>query len=298
MKKRIFPPEIRLGTFSGTVVSADPFIILSLAVIVLSGGAELLLITLPALAVHELAHICSAYLFECRITSFRLSPLGGTLTINNLCRKRFCEEAAVYLSAPLVNISLYSLFYAIGVRSNDIVMLEISLANGALAIFSLIPAVPLDGGAVLKAFLCRYLSVKGSKTILLISSILCSSAILFIFIYTFVAFGDVIWQLLSLCIMLLASGISEFANPDFSAVSDIASKDCLLSENIVLPENRLSVSAEATLARALRSAKIGYVNVFSVYNDKMELIGEFTEQELLSAAVTRGSYIPIGSLVK
>ena len=109
---------------------------------------------------HELAHAALANRFDVRITSVTLWALGGMTA--------FTDEpptprtsALVAVAGPVESITVGALFWlAASVASPEWMnglpltcLVWLAIANLGLGVFNLLPAAPLDGGRVLRAWL-------------------------------------------------------------------------------------------------------------------------------------------------
>lgn len=107
---------------------------------------------------HEFGHVLMARRYGIGTRSITLSPLGGLASLDSLPRTPK-QELHVALAGPAVNVVLAAI--ALVVRFTlapsgafGSVMLELALwSNVMLAVFNLLPAFPMDGGRVLRAWL-------------------------------------------------------------------------------------------------------------------------------------------------
>jgi Zn-dependent protease len=120
------------------------------------------------LALHELGHTLVAQRLGVSVTEILLLPVGGVARLANEPRKPV-HELLIALSGPLVNliIALFLLLaldqYRISLAASTLMsMREASLGalfcalfwgNAILALFNLLPALPMDGGRVFRALL-------------------------------------------------------------------------------------------------------------------------------------------------
>tara|TARA_B100000959_G_scaffold287183_1_gene369917 strand:- start:16568 stop:17443 length:876 start_codon:yes stop_codon:yes gene_type:complete len=116
------------------------------------------LLTLGLLAVlgfsllaHELAHALVAQRVGYRVVDIVIWPFGGMARMEGIAN-RPRAEAKVALAGPLVNL----IFAALLIPFPGKFFLYAGGINLILGLGNLIPAFPLDGGRVLRSFLCRH----------------------------------------------------------------------------------------------------------------------------------------------
>ena len=113
--------------------------------------------------VHELGHSVIARLYGVKVRSITLWLLGGVATFDEMPRQRGAE-AVVAIAGPIVSIVVGALFW-LGLASLPpsavparFVFMYLAFMNIALAVFNMLPALPLDGGRVLRSLLALRMS--------------------------------------------------------------------------------------------------------------------------------------------
>jgi len=127
-----------------------------------AGAAALGVVTsvllLASVLVHELAHAAAAARSGLKVSGITLRVFGGATELEGHPRGA-ATELRIALAGPFMTLVLFVLFLAVGqlltgapepVRA---VTNNLALINGLLLAFNLIPAVPLDGGRILRAVL-------------------------------------------------------------------------------------------------------------------------------------------------
>jgi Zn-dependent protease len=126
-----------------------------------SGGTAFLLASAFAVLLgasvlaHELGHCVVALRFGLPVRRVRLFLLGGISEVARTPRKP-AHEGLVAAAGPAVSIVLAALFgMALVIGPDDgaiwVLLLECTAANAAVAVFNLLPGLPLDGGRMLRA---------------------------------------------------------------------------------------------------------------------------------------------------
>jgi Zn-dependent protease/CBS domain-containing protein len=111
-----------------------------------------------SVVIHELGHAITARLYGVRTRSITLWLLGGVAQLEQIPRQRGAE-AVVAIVGPIVSLALGGLclvllaFVPASLVAARFIFMYLARINFILAIFNLIPALPLDGGRVLRSLL-------------------------------------------------------------------------------------------------------------------------------------------------
>jgi Zn-dependent protease len=115
--------------------------------------------------IHELSHSLVARHFGREPKSIMLLPIGGVATIDMMPTKP-SQEIAISIVGPVTNIVIaivlgliFRSSIAVALDENikpttfQLFIVDLVLVNIMLAIFNLIPALPMDGGRILRSIL-------------------------------------------------------------------------------------------------------------------------------------------------
>ena len=134
---------------------------------------------------HELGHSVAAMAFGIRVRDITLLPIGGVARLERMPEKPI-QEFVVALAGPTVNVALAivlapivlglaggleGLLSLVSVRSQAglVGLLAFLLtANVSLALFNLLPAFPMDGGRIFRAFLGMFLNFERATSLAVI----------------------------------------------------------------------------------------------------------------------------------
>lgn len=124
-------------------------------------GVAFVCLVFLCVLLHEFGHALAAKRYGIRTPDITLLPIGGLARLERMPDKP-SEELVVAIAGPLVNVAIALLLFpfAQGVFHPEIIekagvglVPKLFAANVMLVIFNLIPAFPMDGGRVLRAFL-------------------------------------------------------------------------------------------------------------------------------------------------
>jgi Zn-dependent protease len=161
----------RIGSLFGIPLFLDPswFFILAFVTIInaknldptfgsswaWSGGFVMALLLFGSVVLHELGHSLAARSQGIKVNSITLFLFGGVASIDRES-KTPGEAFQVAIAGPAVSVTLFGLFYALSQALppsslGENIVSDLARINLVLALFNLIPGLPLDGGQVLKA---------------------------------------------------------------------------------------------------------------------------------------------------
>jgi Zn-dependent protease len=161
----------RIGSLFGIPLFLDPswFFILAFVTIInaqnldptfgssraWSGGLVMALLLFGSVVLHELGHSLAARSQGIKVNSITLFLFGGVASIDRES-KTPGEAFQVAIAGPAVSVTLFGLFYALSQALppsslGQNIVSDLARINLVLALFNLIPGLPLDGGQILKA---------------------------------------------------------------------------------------------------------------------------------------------------
>src|SRR5262245_56226445 len=163
----------KLGRVAGIDVYLHPTFLLVLALPhVVDGGPFALALVLSAfgcVVLHELGHALMARRFGIETEDITLYPIGGVARLKRMPRAPGAE-LLIALAGPAVNFAIAAALLGLqglGLAGSwlDGFVEGLVMVNLALGPFNLIPAFPMDGGRVLRAFLSGWLGRARATTI-------------------------------------------------------------------------------------------------------------------------------------
>lgn len=192
--------------------------------------------------IHELAHALTARRYGVEIKEIRLWILGGVAQFKAMPQQPRAE-AVVAIMGPVTSAALGALLWWLagllgaGAGAGLVVISYLAAVNVLLAVFNLLPALPMDGGRVLRSLLATRMShLRATRIAASVSQILA------------VAMG--IFGLLTLNLFLVAIAFFVYmavqAETQFAtitrALEDITVRD-LMSRDVVTVDADTSVEA-------------------------------------------------------
>ena len=139
----------------GVAYRVHPLFVILMALSAAVGYFVELITLFGIVVIHELGHAAAAHLYRWKVKEIQLLPFGGVAVMEDRARTTAWEEMVVALAGPLQNVWMIGvalLLQTIGVWEGEWVDFFVR-ANAAIALFNLLPALPLDGGRIVQAWL-------------------------------------------------------------------------------------------------------------------------------------------------
>ncbi|MCQ2559349.1 MAG: M50 family metallopeptidase [Clostridia bacterium] len=153
---------MRLFCLAGISFSVNPFFLGMLALFALAGLLGQGLLAFGVVLLHELAHIGAAYRLGLRFSEIELLPFGGVAKTEEELALDPGREALVALAGPASNFLLIALAW--GGHNYHFWSWESCRffwhLNLSMAVFNLLPLLPLDGGRIYRAGLAGKVGLK------------------------------------------------------------------------------------------------------------------------------------------
>jgi Zn-dependent protease len=148
----------RLGSILGFPVELNVSFLLLLGLVLIAfgglAGVALVLLVFASVLVHELGHAVVARKLGVDVSGIELSFFGGAAKMVRLPRSAN-HEVMIAAAGPAVSLMLGGLGVGLGALSGSALFSWIGYTNLVIAGFNLIPALPMDGGRILRALLSR-----------------------------------------------------------------------------------------------------------------------------------------------
>ncbi|WP_114497105.1 M50 family metallopeptidase [Fontibacillus phaseoli] len=201
--------------WSGMSISFHPLFVLIMLASVFTGHFLELLALFAIVFVHELGHVACARLFGITVLSVQMLPFGGVAVMEDTGHLTAGREVAIALAGPAQNLLLIGiswLLYAAGIWEGPFFSYFVQ-SNLLIALFNLLPILPLDGGKVCQA-LCSiglpfHTTLVWSLRISLLFSLL---VILYSLVPLLLGYGALQLNLLLVGAFLFYSNLTDYRN--------------------------------------------------------------------------------------
>ena len=202
-------PAIQFGRLFGIPLRARvSFLIMLAAVLLFWGGLSgvfVVLLAFGSVILHELGHALTARKLGVGVSSIELHFFGGVANLSNQPKSEN-DEALIAAAGPAVSFVLAAVGYALFAGTGLTVFGLLGAVNLVIAVFNLLPALPMDGGRIFRALLSkRYGFRRATETSVKISRVVS------------IAFGVIGLAFMQLQFLLLAFVLWSMASAEKSA---------------------------------------------------------------------------------
>lgn len=287
-----------LGSIFGISLRLHPlFLCLAIFCFLTGAGLEFLLICLIVLW-HEFAHAFIGRRLGLQITGIELYPFGGIAKIEEQLELEPYVERRLAWAGPAANLALAGLGIILYARfeHGEKLLLFFIQANLVLALFNLLPALPLDGGRILRAYLAplRGFRAATEQAALLgqILAVLLFAAGLVGLLHSYLNIS-----LLVVAVFLFIAATKEKQHAVYSFLRSLGAKEHQLFKRGALRGAQLIVLEETRLIDVFRLFLPQRYHFIRVMDRTQRCHAEITEALLIRAAMQKGLDIPIKKIL-
>ncbi len=266
--------------------------------------AGLILLLFAFVVLHEYGHALVARRLGYEVEDIVILPLGGMARLKTF-PERAMDELKIAIAGPPVNLVLAAVFYGAAYAGYGIspfavpeprtvegsagyFLSYLGLVNLVLAAFNLLPAFPMDGGRVLRAFLSTRMGrVRATD---LAATVGQAFAVLFF-----------VFGLLSLNIVLTLIAVFIFlaAGDEAQAMRQRELMRGLRVADVMRERRRTeTLTPDHTFGQVLEAVLHGYQEDFPVLDERGGLVGMLRRDDIYDAARSRARSTRVRDLMK
>ncbi|OAZ46473.1 M50 family metallopeptidase [Paenibacillus polymyxa] len=270
----------------GVTLSLHPLFVLVMLTSVLTGHFIEIMTLFTLVFIHELGHATAASLLGARLLSIQMLPFGGVAVIEDQGKLNAWKEIIIALAGPLQNgIMIIILLWLRNVSGleHDYVNYIIQ-GNAVIALFNLLPILPLDGGKILQSLISLFFSYHRTLVWTFRASIITSLLFCLYGISPLLRQDEPLHlNLLAVGIFLLYSNIVDYRNIPYRFIRFLLGRDELFYReaakgSIALPIVSLPVKHLEPVLRLFRRDRYHMVYVM---NEQGRIVAVLPEQRLI-----------------
>ncbi|HHT36541.1 MAG: site-2 protease family protein [Candidatus Wallacebacter cryptica] len=291
---------MRIGRFLGIVITVNPFFLLLLPAAAAVGKLIPTLVLFAVVLWHETAHVLAALCYGLRVEEIELLPFGGTARVEDLMQLDPEIEAVVAAVGPISNLVLIGI---IGILHAyypcDQGWIEfLTKANLSMAALNLLPALPLDGGRILRSYLARGFGLKkATEKAALIGQL---TAVVFVFcglggLYYYRSLNSAL--LIVIGFFIFTAARKEKQASIYVFMRYLIHKQRELRLNGVMMTKHLVASSDTVVGEVIDHLAPSCFHIVWIISPNAELIGVVTETELINSLLEEGIHGKLSKLV-
>ena len=311
--------SIRIGSLFGIPFYINPSWFFVLGLVTLTYGADLgqlfpqLGVILPwvlgflaaillfsSVLAHELGHSFVAIAQGIPVKSITLFIFGGLATLEKESETPL-QSFLVAIAGPVVSLLLFVLFAIISTsvplsEPIEAIVSLLATINLVLALFNLIPGLPLDGGNVLKSIVWK-ITGNPNKGVIFAGRVGQAFGWLAVIMGGLAVIGvspvGSIWTLFIGLFLLQNAGFAAQSAAVSEKLSNYTAEDAVLEDSPI-------VSANLTLREFVNDYVIGKDKwrKFLVINEEGKLIGEIDTEDLKQISTSKWTEIKVEEIIK
>ncbi len=255
---------------------------------------DVLLIAYSITAIHECAHIFVAKMCGTEIDGVEILPFGITMRVAQNYIKDTTSEIKIALAGPVSNLLIVYFTYGFYDGMYREYIITASLVMG---IFNFLPALPLDGGRVLRVLLVKKLGhIRAANVALNISYglgfLICGAGLYALYVtkfnFSFLLIGG----------FLIANITEERRNANMIIMRDILYSRKKLSQKGVTQGEMLVTEESEKAKNILKMLSYDRYYIINIVDNRMRIIKSITETELIELMAIYGMNICMKKFVE
>lgn len=270
------------------IIKVSKLFIPYIIILVIIGFKGKIIISFILVFLHEIVHYITAKKLGFKGFGIEILPIGAVLKFRDLDDADPREDLIISISGPLFNLIFALILYLVNKEFNNYYLNLLYRSNLALGIFNLIPALPLDGGRVLRDILSFKTFYKRANKITVNISISIGILITSYFcIFAFLGNRNISIGLIGF--FIIVTSYKEKERIVYLIMGDIIKKKNRFIKKGYIENKSISIYYKKTLLDALSIVDKNKYNIFIILNSEMEVINIIYEEELVSALKVHGN---------
>ncbi len=289
---------MRIGRIFGVELYLNVFFLAILGLFFIAGVMAKGLIAFAVVLVHEMAHVYVARRLNVPVGEVELLPFGGVTRMGQDLVLDPFKEVMVASAGPLSNLCMVALGFAL--KNYNIWDEQLGSfflqCNLLIASFNLLPALPLDGGRVYRAYLALRVGIReatrraaGFGQFWAVSTI--------IFSLFGIAFHFSGLDILFTGLFLFYAATKEKRMAAYLFMRHLIKKKEELTSLGMLPAELVVAVESLTLGEIVRPFLPRRFHLVMVVNEQWQPKGVINEAQIIDGLLEHGADWPVGSLL-
>ncbi len=290
---------MRLANVRGIEVNVNIILIIIFFVGAVMGYIKELAVVFALISIHETFHVITAKYYGISVTSVELMPFGGVARMESIAHVEPSTEIIIALAGPWVNFMLILcalLLEYFGLVPFERLQFFINV-NLMLGFFNLYPALPLDGGRILRAILSTRIGTKAANSICITIGRATSIALAILYFYLLIGHTINNPSMLLIGIFMFVSAGKQQTTMVLVALKDIVYKKKKLACQGAIRVNEIALDQSTPVKKVIDRFAANRYHLVLVLDDNLNIMGYLNESEILDLVVRYGFNLSLGKLL-
>ena len=277
----------------------SPWLLLLILLFALADMCGKVLLVFSAVLWHELSHAWVAMKFGLKVREIELLPFGGVARIEGLGIVSPGQEMMIAAAGPAVSLVLAATSYLLmtyGGMWADVWEFYYR-TNMMLALFNLLPGLPLDGGRILRAYLGLYMDYGKATLIAVIISKWISVCLVIHVIYEYMTTSTINLTFLVAALFLYITADCEVKVASFRTLRILSQKKAELVGRGAMLTTYFTVVHRVLLKDLIKLFAADQYYIVRIVDEECKLYATVTETKIWEALPQKGLYATIGELI-
>lgn len=281
---------MRAGKVAGVEIVLNNWFLALIALFAAAGLVSKLMLVFSAVLLHEFAHMLMAGGLGYRVRQIEILPFGAVARVERLADAGAASEIMIAAAGPIASLVLAAACYVQLAESGSWqeVVKFYGEVNLMLALFNLLPALPLDGGRILRAMLSRRRDYREATAIVVTISYIISCMLVVLAGMGYWLNHTINLTMLIAAGFLLITARTENNLAGFRAMRILAGKKAELSGCGVMPTSHLTAMESAAINDVIQLLRPEKYYIIHVIDQDFHLCGALTETEVWERLLERG----------
>ncbi|MDF2568979.1 MAG: Peptidase family [Sporomusa sp.] len=281
---------MRAGKVAGVEIVFNNWFLALIALFAMAGLISKLILVFSAVLLHELAHMLMAGGLGYKVRQVEVLPFGAVARVERMADAGVTSEIMIAAAGPVASLvlaaSCYTQIHESG--SWQEVLRFYGEVNLMLALFNLLPALPLDGGRILRAILSLRRDYREATAIVVTISHIISCMLVILAGIGYWLHSTVNLTMLIAAGFLLITARAENNLAGFRAMRILAGKKAELLGSGVMPTSHLTAMESTAISEIIQLFRPEEYYIIHVVDHDFRLCGALTETEVWERLLERG----------
>nr|WP_092068696.1 M50 family metallopeptidase [Dendrosporobacter quercicolus]NSL47193.1 M50 family metallopeptidase [Dendrosporobacter quercicolus DSM 1736]SDL79966.1 stage IV sporulation protein FB [Dendrosporobacter quercicolus] len=289
---------MRVGKVRNTQFILNNWFLVLIAIFAVAGMAQKVLLVFGSVLWHEFAHAVAALALGYKVREIELLPFGGVARIDRLGEASAKSEILMAAAGPAASMVLAAAIYlTIDLTPANEYWQFFYEINLMLALFNLIPALPLDGGRILRAVLALQCGYGKATLVVANMSRAVSGGLMVKVLYDYWFFQLLNLSLIIAAFFLYVAAKAELKVAGYRTMRILANKKADLCSRGYMPTTHYTAMANASVRDVVKLFEPERYHIILIVDESYRIRGSLTETEVWEALPVRGLYAKMGDFL-